>query len=142
MAAGRSYVPPVERQRIVAYFGSTYLPSWLPAGYVFSRWDPRAGSSDADGEYLDLTFGKHGQLLRWTVDDPEDPQTYSHASCSRRPFGSAHRVDGKRIIYSGGAVGQTAILCISKTRAVTVWNRYSVKPAVLDEIAARATRSR
>ena len=138
VTAGRNYVPTPERQQIVAYFGSTYLPSWLPPGYVFSRWDPSPGSVDAYGEYLDVTFGKHGALLRWTVDDPQDPQTYSHDACSQHPFGSIHLVDGRRIVYSGGAVGQTAILCLARTRAVTVWDGYSVKAPVLEKIAARA----
>jgi hypothetical protein len=126
----------VERERIIAYFGSTYLPTWLPPGFVFSRWDPRTGSAGAYGEYLDLVFGKHGDLLRWTVDDPEDPQTSSHDDCSTHPFGSIHRVGGKRIVYFGGVVGQRATLCLSKTRAVTVWNGYGVRPSVLEKVAA------
>jgi len=36
-------------------------------------------------------------------------------------------------------VGQTAVLCLSKDRAITVWNGYSVKATALDKAAASST---
>ncbi len=138
-AGARSpYVPATESKRIVAYFGKTYLPGWLPHGYVYARWETIAGSADAFGEYLSVSFGDRGRLLRWTVDVPQDPQEYSHNDCAKRPLGHVLTVNGKRIVYSEGAVGQTATLCVSRTTAVTVWNRYSVSKVTLARIAASA----
>ena len=135
----RLYVPHVEVQRIVAYFGHTYVPGWLPHGYVFSRWAPRLGSNDVFGEYLAITFGNHGRRLIWTVDDPQDPQTFSHFECRKNRDGRAVAVAGRRIVYFGGAVGQTATLCLGKYLAVTVWNAYSATAAELERIAASTT---
>ena len=100
------HVPAVESRQIAAYFGQTYLPAWLPPGYVYARWDPIEGSVGAFGEYLVIVFGNHGRQLRWTVDTPQDSQEYSHGDCVKRPSGRIIRVNGKQIVYSSGAVGQ------------------------------------
>ena len=135
-SARRAYVPRVELQRIVAYFGHTYVPGWLPHGYVFSRWVSQAGSNDVFGEYLVITFGNHGRRLIWTIDDPQDPQTFSHGDCSKNHDGRVVTVAGRRIVYLGGVVGQTATLCVSKYLAVTVWNAYSATAAEIERAAA------
>ena len=137
-AASRSrYVPPVESRQIVAYFGRTYLPGWLPRGYVFARWSVAPGSGEA--EYLHVFFGNHGRKLIWAVDDPADPRSfYSHEECSKHPFGHVATVNGRRVVYGGGAVGQTATYCIGKGKAVTVWNQYSVSRRTLERVAVSA----
>ena len=66
-------VPRAEQQRIIAMFGRTYLPTVLPPAYVFSEWKSQPGSASAYRDSLVISFGKHGDLLEWSVEDPGDP---------------------------------------------------------------------
>ena len=132
------YVPATDSQQIVAYFGSTLLPAWLPPGYVYSRWDPITGSADALGDYLNVYFGDHGQRLSWTVDLSADPQEVSHIECSAHPDGHKVKVNGRTVVYFGAANGQTATLCLAGHTAVTVYDRYGVSAATLERIVASA----
>jgi hypothetical protein len=134
-------VPAIEQQRLVAEFGVTYVPSFVPPGYVYVRWEPLSGSADAYGEWPQILFGKHGRLVQWTVENAQDPQmaqTYEY--CVKHSyFGSkVFHLNGKTVYYAGGAVGQDAFVCLPKYHGLVVWNDYSLSPATLVRVAASA----
>jgi hypothetical protein len=134
-------VPPVEQQRIVAEFGRTWLPPRVPAGYIYIRWQVETGSSDVFGDRLLVWFGKHGpnQVIQWHVEISADPEAESHQDCGvRHPFGVAKHVGARTIYYVGGAVGQSATLCLPNHYAVVAWNRYSLSEAALVQLVASA----
>lgn len=108
-----SPVPGTAKTRIVAYFGHTYFPGWLPQGYVFSTWEAQPGSATAFGDFLIVTFGRHGDHLEWTVGDARDPDSYGYDACSPRPFKAViYRVAARRIVFQSGNHGNTATLCL------------------------------
>ena len=136
--AASAPVPRSEQQRIVASFGRTYLPGWLPSGYVFSRWESHPGSATAYGDILLVAFGKHGDLIQWTVGDASDPGGYAGDACSKHPYGAVfYRIDGRRIVFQSGNHGADATLCLHGT-AVTVWNGHTLAPRVQAQITASA----
>jgi hypothetical protein len=135
----RGGVPSVERQRIVAEFGKTYLPGFMPRGFIFIRWESRPGSYDAAGKMLFLEFGDHGRIIEWSTENSQDPDSFSHDVCAtRKPVGKPYEVGGRQVFYNGGAVGQDSVLCLPSHRAVVAWNDYSLSRAMLNELAASA----
>ena len=140
-AAWGSPVPPVEQQRIVAEFGPTWLPPRIPPGYIYIRWQVETGSADVFGDRLLVRFGKHGpnQVIQWHVEISADPEAQSHQDCGpRHPFGIAKHVGARTIYYVGGAVGQSATLCLPNHYTVVAWNRYSLSEAALVQLVASA----
>lgn len=133
--------PPVSasvRTQIVASFGETYLPGWLPGGYVFSQWQDEPGSATAYGDSLVVVFGNHGDRLQWTVGSSADPDGYGHDACSPHPFDARIiRVGGRRIVFQSGNHGATATLCLEGT-AVVVWNAHTLSPGDEAKVAASA----
>jgi hypothetical protein len=140
--ARSSSVPPVEQRRIVAEFGRTWLPPRIPAGYIYIRWQVDPGSSaDVFGDRLLVWFGKHGpnQVIQWHVEISADPAAQSHQDCDlRHHFGVAKHLGARTIYYVGGAVGQSATLCLPNHYAVVAWNRYSLSEAALLRLVASA----
>jgi hypothetical protein len=140
-AARSSSVPPLEQQRIVAEFGRTYLPPRIPPGYIYIRWQVEPGSGDVFGDRLLVWFGKHGRVIQWRVEISADPQAVSHQDCGlKHPFGRVKHVGARTVYYNGGAVGQSATLCLPNHYAIVVWNRYSLSEAALVQLAASARR--
>src|SRR3954451_8010507 len=74
-------VPSLERQRITATFGRTWLPSYVPTGYIFTQWRSEPGSASAYGDRLIVSFGRHGDLLQWSVENTRDPHSASRYDC-------------------------------------------------------------
>jgi hypothetical protein len=137
-AAAPAPVPRAEQQRIIAMFGRTYLPAVLPPSYVFSEWKSQPGSASAYRNSLVISFGKHGDLLQWSVEDPADPNGYAHDACSAHPFlAVVYRVGSRRIVYQSGNHGTTSTLCL-RSVAVVVWNGHTLSPRVLARFAASA----
>jgi hypothetical protein len=135
-AVAASPVPRVEQARIVALFGRTYIPGWLPPGYTFARWTSEPGSATVYGDVLLIDFGKHGDLIQWTVSDPTDPSGYAGDACSAHPYGAViYRVAGKRVVFQSGNHGADAIVCLSPRIAVDVWNGHTLSPATQARIA-------
>ena len=133
-------VPRLEQQRIVAEFGRTYLPSFMPPGYIYVRWSVIEGSSGAAGEWPQVLFGNHGRRVQWTVEHAQDPQTTSYDACTRRkPFANKvfHRA-GRTIYYIGGVVGQDVTVCLPNHLGLVVWNDYSLSTQTLVKIAVSA----
>jgi hypothetical protein len=134
--------PPTAQREIVAYFGRTYLPSWLPPGYIFTRWDTQAGSASAYGTFLVVHYADHGQILEWTVGDARDPMEYGYSACSTHPYAASYySVGGRRVIYQSGNQGDTAAICVGPSgvqTAVVVWNGHELSPAVMAKIAGGA----
>ncbi|HEV2592485.1 MAG TPA: hypothetical protein VGU02_11390, partial [Gaiellaceae bacterium] len=85
-----------------------------------------------------VAFGDRGRLVLWRVSAPQDPNGYSYGDCGKHALGAIGKVLGKRVVYNGGAVGQSATVCIDRNTAVSVWNQYSVNAATLKRIAASA----
>jgi hypothetical protein len=136
--AATAPVPRSEQQRIVASFGHTYLPGWLPPGYVFSRWESRSGSATAYGDILFVAFGKHGDRIQWTVGDARDPDGYAGDACSKHPFGAELiQIGNRRIVFQSGNHGADATLCLHGV-AITVWNGHTLTPRAQARIAASA----
>ena len=135
-------VPSGAQRQIVAYFGRTYLPGWLPPGYVFAKWHSQAGSASAYGESLVVDFGKHGDQVQWTVGDAADPAGYGGDACSSHPYGARYiRVGTRRIVFQSGNHGATATLCVRSAHgvtAITVWNVHTLSPRAQAQIAASA----
>jgi hypothetical protein len=132
-------LPTVERQRIVAEFGRTYLPASMPAGYIYIRWLTQPGSADAFGDSLEIDYGNHGRPIQWSVENAQDPNAQSHYQCATaKPYGKRYQADGKTAYYVGGAVGQSATICMPDHRGVTAWNAYSISRAMLVKLAASA----
>jgi hypothetical protein len=135
-------VPQGPQRQIVAYFGHTYLPGWLPAGYVFAQWHSQPGSATVYGESLLIDFGRHGDKVQWTVGDASDPSGYSGDACSSHPYGAQFiRVGTRRIVFQSGNHGADATLCIrgaGGVTAISVWNGHSLSPRVQAQIAASA----
>ncbi len=139
-SSAASSVPQPELREIIAYFGHTYVPGWLPPAYIFSRWEPQAQSATAFGISLVIDFGKNGDRLEWTVADPTDPDVYAHDACSARPFQPTYFAIGTRkIVFQSGHHGDTATVCLNARLAVTVWNGHTLAPKVMAKIAASAT---
>jgi hypothetical protein len=138
-AASAQPVPRTEQRRIVAMFGRTLLPSELPPGYVYSRWYPEPGSSDISAGNLVVEFGRHGALLDWSAELIADPKSESHVECIGKllPWQKVITVGSRRVIYSGGARGATATVCLGK-QAVVAWTAYQVNAAALARFAASA----
>ncbi len=134
--------PAVERARIVAEFGSTYLPRFMPAGYIYIRWTATLGSADAYGEWLQVLFGDHGRRVQWTVENTQDPQSQSHEDCTTHvhfaPSGKVFHRAGKTLYYIGGVVGQDVTVCLPGHHGLVVWNGYSLSAQTLVTIAASA----
>jgi hypothetical protein len=131
-------VPRTDQQRIVASFGRTFLPGWLPPGYVFSRWESRSGSATVYGDILLIAFGKHGDLIQWTVGDARDPDGYAGDACSKHPFRAVLiRIGNRRIVFQSGNHGADATLCLHGL-AITVWNGHTLTPRTQARIAAGA----
>jgi hypothetical protein len=137
-AASASPVPSVEAQRIVAEFGRTYVPASLPAGYIYIRWSALPGSADVWGDSLQIEFGKHGRLIIWTVEDSHDPQASSYDDCVKhnRFRDRVIHARGQTVSYIGGAVGQSATVCLRDGHALVVWNRYSLSASRLAHMVA------
>jgi hypothetical protein len=133
-------VPQPELRRVLAEFGRTYLPPKIPPGYIYIRWQVETGSADVFGDPLVVWFGKHGHVIVWRVEDSADPSAVSHQDCGRHPFGKRARIAGKTILYIGGAVGQSATLCLPNHYAVVAWNRYSLSEASLERLVASARK--
>ena len=135
-------VPRIEQQRIVAVFRRTWLPGFLPHGYIFSRWQSQPGSASAYGERLIVDFGHHGALLEWVVESRDDPMSVSHYDCKLKQApangGRIFRLRGRRIIYASGAKGADATLCLSHV-AVVAWTP-SLPPLTLARFVASAHR--
>jgi hypothetical protein len=137
LAASRP-VPRSEQQKIVASFGRTYLPAWLPPGYLFSRWESHSGSATVYGDILLVAFGKHGDLIQWTVGDARDPGGYAGDACSKHPFGAVfYRIGNRRIVFQSGNHGADGTLCL-RGLAITVWNGHTLPPRTQARIAASA----
>jgi hypothetical protein len=132
--------PSTEQQRIVAEFGRTYLPRFMPPGYVYVRWSAIQGSTDASGEWPQILFGDHGRRVQWTVENARDADSGSHEDCvEHRPFATkVFHVEGRTIYYAGGAVGQDATICLPNSRGLVVWNDYSLSKQTLVKVAASA----
>lgn len=125
-------------RQIIAYFGHTYVPRWLPPGYVFAGWKAENGSATVYGDILVVEFGKHGDKVQWTVGSAADPGGYSGDACSRHPFGARYIwVGSRRVVFQSGNHGADATVCLSGT-AVTVWNGHSLSPSIQARIAASA----
>jgi len=147
LAAAASYfarasvtpVPHAEQQRIVASFGRTWLPGFLPPGYIFSTWKTEPGSASMYGDRLIVDFGNHGDLLGWVVSDPSDPDGYAHDACSSHPFeATIYAVGARRIVYQSGNHGTTSTLCLRPLLAITVWDGHSHSAETLARFAASA----
>ena len=133
-----SPLPNTERQRILALFGSTYLPSWIPPGFVYVQWKSKPGSASVYGNFLEVDFANHGSLLEWVVGDSRDPDYYGNDACSRHPFNARVYVqNGRRVVFQAGNHGDTATLCLHGT-AIYVWNDHRVTPATMAKVVARA----
>lgn len=133
-------VPGLDQRRIVAEFGRTYLPGFMPSGYIFVRWSVVEGSSGAAGEWPQVLFGNHGRLVQWTVEHAQDPQTTSYQACTQhKPFANKifHR-GGRTLYYNGGAVGQEVTVCLPGHLGLVVWNGYSLSTQTLVKIGASA----
>jgi hypothetical protein len=136
-------VPGLDQKRIVAEFGSTYMPGTMPPGYIYIRWETQPGSADAYGDRLLVWFGKHGRLVQWNVENSQDPEARSYQDCTRRshfggPGSKTFHFGGKTVYYAGGAVGQDATVCLPNHQAVVAWNDYSLSAATLARVAASA----
>jgi hypothetical protein len=133
-------IPGIEQQRIVAEFGRTYLPHFMPAGYIYVRWSAIEGSSGAAGEWPQVLFGDHGRRVQWTVEHAQDPQTESYQACTKhQPFATKvfHHA-GRTLYYGAGAVGQDVTVCLPNNLGLVVWNDYSLSTATLVKIALSA----
>ena len=141
-AVATSPVPRIETQRIVAELGRTYVPATIPAGYIYIRWSVNPGSADVFGDALEIDFGKHGRLITWTVENWHDPQAVSYDDCARhnRTGDKVIPVAGRKAYYIGGAVGQSATVCLPGYQAIVVWNRYSISATALAKLAATPRR--
>ncbi len=133
-------VPTQDQRRIVAEFGRTYLPAFMPAGYIYVRWSVVEGSSGAAGDWPQVLFGDHGRLVQWTVEHTQDPSTTSYQACTRhKPFANKiFRRAGRILYYNGGAVGQEVTVCLPGHLGLVVWNDYSLSTATLVKITASA----
>jgi hypothetical protein len=141
--APSSPVPRVEQQRIVASFGQTYLPGFLPPGYIFVNWSSEPGSASVYGDFLEVSFGRHGSKLQWVVGDARDPNYYGKDGCSRHPFNpKIYWVGNRRIIYQAGNHGATATLCLrgrgGAAVAVYAWDDFGLTPQALAQFVASA----
>jgi hypothetical protein len=88
----------------IASFGRTYLPGFLPPGYIFSRWESQAGSATVCGNILLVVFGKRGDLIQWTVGDASDPDGYAAEACSKHPFEATnYQIGSRRIVFQSGS---------------------------------------
>ena len=133
-------IPGEQQQRIVAEFGRTYLPRFMPAGYIYVRWSAIQGSSGAAGEWPQVLFGSHGRHVQWTVEHAQDSQTESYQACTKH-HAFANKVlhrGGRTLYYVGGAVGQEVTVCLPNNLGLVVWNDYSLSTATLVKIALSA----
>jgi hypothetical protein len=141
--AGASTPPPIpriEQQRIVAHFPTTYLPGNVPPGYRYVNWTSEPGSATAFGNFLDVTFARHGSYLEWIVGDSRDPAFSGYNACSANPYTpTIYRLGARRIVFQTGKHGDTATLCLPGTRtSVYAWNNFALSPRSLALFVASA----
>jgi hypothetical protein len=139
VAAPAAPVPRIEQQRIVASFGRTLLPTWLPPGFIYSRWITQPGSAGAFPDTLIVDFGRHGALLEWAVESTADPDSVTHYHCKpgAPPLGKIFRIGSRKIVYATGARGADATLCMGKI-AVVAWTAGPMPGSTLARFAASA----
>jgi hypothetical protein len=136
-------VPATERTKIVAQLGSTYLPTWLPPGYIFTQWQTQA-EAHAFGTDLVVSFGRDGDLVQWTVGDARDPNLYAHDVCYGHSFMPRYfTFDGRRVTYNPGNDGDAATACFKAPGGVvvgvTAWNDHRLSPATMAKLVGEAT---
>lgn len=114
----RQTVPQPDRDRIAARFGATYIPRWLPPGFVYVGWKELPGSASAYGTFLEIDFASRGSVLEWVVGDGRDPDRYGYNACLPRPnitpsYGDRILyVKKQRVVFVHGNHGSTAAVCI------------------------------
>lgn len=110
--SSRQPIPANELRRIEAEYGRfTYVPRFAPRGFIFTSWRIEPAQFGYLMEQLQLTFGRGGTRLVWTVSDRRDKNDY--ADCSRRPYFSFKRmINGRVVYYARGNHGDSAWTCL------------------------------
>lgn len=103
-ACASATIPAGTLRQIAAEFGDdTYVPAFLPAGFVYTSWNIEQRSPIYLGKELSIKFAMHGTLLVWTVrDNREEDGEDSYQD----PVAAV--IDGRTITYGRGIHGDEA----------------------------------
>ena len=92
-----------------AYRGPLLLPTRLPAGFVFGRWDFHPQYYDTGGrDSAFISFGRDGRKLLWGVYTGIDKYGTDCSPSYSRPT----VIDGHRIYFADGIHGASAWECL------------------------------
>jgi hypothetical protein len=116
VATGRSKASPIPaptlRQIRAEYGQFSYIPAFVPSGFIFTSWRIEEAAYGYLMERLKITFARRGTRLIWTVSDGRDQDDY--ADCSKRPYYTFKRKFGTRLVYyARGNHGDSAWTCFS-----------------------------
>jgi hypothetical protein len=126
-------------EQIKAEYGElTYVPGFAPRGFIFTSWRIEEPAFTYLMERLELTFGRKGTRLIWTVSDGRDTDDY--ADCSARPYYALKRnVGGHVVYYARGNHGDSAWTCLTVRDASGLNERIGVDLWIANE-AGRPSR--
>jgi hypothetical protein len=120
------------------YGALTYVPGFAPRGFIFTSWRIEEPAFAYLMRRLQLTFGRNGTRLIWTVSDGRDTDDY--ADCSARPYYSLKRnIDGHVVYYARGNHGDSAWICMTARGAGGLNERIGVDLWIANE-AGRPSR--
>jgi len=118
-ATERSYelVPRARLLRLERLFARpVLLPRRLPAGFIFSTAQVEA-KNRFHPRLLDITFGRDGLVVEWTVQAGAD-DFYCPSKATRErlrdPLGPSEVVHGRRVFYLVGIHGGSAWTCLRR----------------------------
>ena len=140
-------VPVDVQHKIAAVFGpDAYVPSWIPRGFMFIKWEPGApdqqGVSNGSTVYdkFTITFAHRGEILLWRLDPP-----YDAWDCQNNYSDAKAVIHGRHVAYSNGNHGQSGYWCFGKKGQqgeISTWDDHLFSSAVEMKIVASASLAR
>lgn len=126
-------VPTAVAQQIAGALGShAYLPTWLPAGYLFTGWQRSGYGTPAD---LTVSFARAGKSLAWSV--PSD----GFIDCPAFSFDPHARINGMTVYRRVHSGVQTAWICLGTSKnplEISASDRRVLPAATLEHVVASA----
>jgi hypothetical protein len=133
-ATSASVVPPTAAQQIAGSFGSrAYLPTFLPAGYLYTGWQRSGYGNPAD---LTVSFARAGKTLTWSI--PADG-----FDCPAFSFDPHVRIGGATVYRRVRSGVQTVWICLGSAKdalEISASDRRVLPAATLERVVASVRR--
>jgi hypothetical protein len=129
-----SVVPTSAAQQIAGSFGiRAYLPSFLPAGYLYTGWQRAGFGSPGD---LTVSFARAGKTLTWSIPS----EGFDCPAFSFEPHVRIASTTVYRRVRSGV---QTAWICVGSSKdalEISASDKRTLSAATLEPVVASARR--